>query len=226
MKYEISMLLFLNATLLGYRIFHHVFFFKLGSQAQMRCSAEDNHNMVYMHVWKAAGYSLMENLKAIGSNYEAGPPASTIFFFNMVFRREKKGSISWMRNSDGFFEVVDSFEDDFNWCENINLVPRPLGAGASLGRFLKSQGTKPDLSVGSKSFAGEVRLIPLVGFNSVWLLVLSCMNLREKHRNVASQLISSGNPIFVHHHYAYHYHWIPQWFLSKIPMAFVGEIRN
>ena len=80
MKYEISMLLFLNATLLGYRIFHHVFFFKLGSQAQMRCSAEDNHNMVYMHVWKAAGYSLMENLKAIGSNYEAGPPASTIFF--------------------------------------------------------------------------------------------------------------------------------------------------
>jgi len=43
--------------------------------------------MVYMHVWKAAGYSVMENLKSISSAYK----------------------------------VVDSFEDDFNWCENINL---------------------------------------------------------------------------------------------------------
>lgn len=76
-------------SLLGkqYQGFDPVDFHPQVAKAQMRCSAEDNHNMVYMHVWKAAGYSVMENLKAIGSNYE----------------------------------VVDSFEDDFNWCENINL---------------------------------------------------------------------------------------------------------
>ena len=154
-----------------------MFFFKLGSQ--MRCSAEDNHNMVYMHVWKAAGYSVMENLKAIGSNYEAGPPASTIFsskngrttsihqfFFKLwFFDGEKKGSTSWMRNSDVFFR----------WW--IPLRMTSIGVKTSTwcrGRWARGFGG--DTSLGSKSlahrvnrrsdddvpFAGEVRLIPLV----------------------------------------------------------------
>eukprot|EP00435_Cladocopium_sp_Y103_P024637 s1118_g6.t1 len=77
-------------NLLGpqYQGFDPVDFHPQVAKAQLRCSARDDHSMVYMHVWKAAGYSLMENLRSIGSNYEA----------------------------------VDSFEDDFNWCENIDLA--------------------------------------------------------------------------------------------------------
>ena len=128
------------------------FFFKLGSQAQMRCSAEDNHNMVYMHVWKAAGYSVMENLKAIGSNYEAGPPASTIFsskngrttsihqfFFKLwFFDGEKKGSTSWMRNSDVF--LGGGFL--WGWLQLVwkhQPGAAAVGPGASVGTLLWGQ---------------------------------------------------------------------------------------
>ena len=38
-------------------------------EATLTCD-QQNHTLMYMHVWKAAGYSLMENLLSVGSGYE------------------------------------------------------------------------------------------------------------------------------------------------------------
>ena len=39
------------------------------TQATLRCDHQ-NRTLTYMHVWKSAGYSLMENLHSVGSGYE------------------------------------------------------------------------------------------------------------------------------------------------------------
>lgn len=74
--------------LLGKRFegFDPVDFHPQVAKATLTCD-QQNRTLMYMHVWKAAGYSLMENLHSVGSG----------------------------------FEVTDSFEDNFYWCENLGL---------------------------------------------------------------------------------------------------------
>eukprot|EP00438_Fugacium_kawagutii_P002108 Skav218458 [mRNA] locus=scaffold538:473779:477985:- [translate_table: standard] len=69
-----------------YEGFEPVDFHPQVAKASMTCGGE-NQTLVYMHLWKAAGYSVMENLKSVGETYE----------------------------------VMNSFEDDYNWCEELKL---------------------------------------------------------------------------------------------------------
>ena len=84
--------------LLGNRFqgFDPVDFHPQVAKATLRCDHQ-NRTLTYMHVWKSAGYSLMENLHSVGSGYE----------------------------------VVDSFEDNFYWCENLALNHNTRAAGRS-----------------------------------------------------------------------------------------------
>eukprot|EP00438_Fugacium_kawagutii_P030324 Skav218837 [mRNA] locus=scaffold3029:90342:100579:- [translate_table: standard] len=57
-------------------------------RAQMDCNGDKNYTIFLMHMWKSAGWPLMENLKAVSLSSD----------------------------------TVEAFEDDFNWCDKLNLT--------------------------------------------------------------------------------------------------------